>query len=337
MIEAFPGEDIPGGQTARLGLLATAAAYAGYSYTLFGEGFCSAAFDRGPELDPPATLARAEQRFTTAIDLAQQGTNDAVLNLARVGRARVRLDLAGWADKAGDGSLADARRADAAADARLVAVGFVRYAARASGDARRENMIAVHNQGEGRVSVDPRIRLLTVEGIPDPRVQAVNAGTAGNDNITALWYQTKYTSRADPIRLASWQEAQLIIAEAEGTQSAVDRINDVRARHNPPLPLFSSGDSDEIMRQVARERRAELYLEGHRLNDRLRLPARLGVPATVTCPGCFDNLAEDSLTVGLAWETGRNHRNQTYGSSTAPPTTCLPLPNVERDYNDSIP
>jgi hypothetical protein len=52
----------------------------------------------------------------------------------------------------------------------------------------------------------------------------------------------------------------------------------------------------------------------------------------VTCPNCFTDLAEDSLTIGLAWETGRNHRNQTYGRS-----TCLPVPDVERDNNDSIP
>jgi hypothetical protein len=73
-------------------------------------------------------------------------------------------------------------------------------------------------------------------------------------------------------------------------------------------------------------------LEGHRLNDRLRLRARLGVPATVSCPSCFSNAAEDRATLGLAWETGRNQKTQTYGT-----TTCLPLPDVEANSNDSIP
>ncbi|MDQ3556119.1 MAG: hypothetical protein M3409_05015, partial [Gemmatimonadota bacterium] len=52
-------------------LIATAAAYAGYAHVLFGEGFCSAAFDLGPELTPQQVFQRAEERFTRAIAAAQ--------------------------------------------------------------------------------------------------------------------------------------------------------------------------------------------------------------------------------------------------------------------------
>jgi hypothetical protein len=267
-ITSFPDSLVPGGDTAKARLLATAAAYAGYSYTLFGEGFCTAAFDGGPALSGPEVLQLAEQRFTASINIVQ--ADSSVLNMARVGRARVRLDLAGKADSAGDPALAAQKRAEAAADASLVPATFVRFASRTA---------------------------------------------------------------SSPIVVASWKEAQLIVAEAEGGQSAVQRINVLRSRF-PGLPLFASSDSLEILKQVARERRAELYLEGHRLNDRLRLRTWLGIPPTVLCPACFTNLAEDSATLGLAWETGRNHKNppQTYQT-----TTCLPLPTLETDNNDSIP
>ena len=123
--------------------------------------------------------------------------------------------------------------------------------------------------------------------------------------MTPLWFQHKYASASTPIPIASWDEAQLIIAEAEGGQSAVDQINKLRL--NVGLPLFSSTDPAVIQAQIIEERRRELYLEGHRLNDRLRFR--------------------------LPWETGRSpNKNQRYGT-----LTCLPLPDVERDNNDNIP
>src|SRR6267378_3374106 len=64
----------------------SANADAGYAYTLLGEGFCEAAVDLGPILKPPAVLAMADQRFTTALQQAQTaGAAYAdILNLALV-------------------------------------------------------------------------------------------------------------------------------------------------------------------------------------------------------------------------------------------------------------
>jgi len=271
-------------------LRATAAAYAGYAYALFGEGFCTAAFDGGPELTPPQVLALAEQRFTTAIDLAEVAGPQAILNMALVGRARVRLDL---------GDLVGA-----AADAQLVDSGFVRNATRVTGDADLENVVFVHNRARFHVSVDPRFRGLQVDGVADPRVAVVDAGRKGVDGVTPLWYQTKYTARSSPIPIASWDEAQLIIAEAEGGQTAVDRINALRGQAG--LPLFSTTDPAAIEHQILEERRRELFLEGHRLNDMLRH--------------------------NLPFDTGIGPKGKPYGT-----TTCLPLPDAERDNNDNIP
>jgi hypothetical protein len=268
------------------------AAYAGYSYAVIGEGYCEATFDVSAPLTPTEVLALAEQRFDTAIALATQTANDNILNLALVGRARVRLDLG--------------RGAEAAADAQLVAAGFVRYATYSSDTPRRENQVFSLNQGLRRATVDPRYRGLTVGGIPDPRVNVTDAGRLGEDGIVPLWLQHKYESESSPIPIASWAEAQLIIAEAEGGQSAVDRINALRGRFTPPLPAFASSDSATIMNQVREERRRELFLDGHRLGDMLRL--------------------------NLPFDSGRNLKNQSFSSM-----TCIPLPYLETLNNPNYP
>lgn len=289
LIAGFDADAVPGKQPGQDSLLATVAAYAGYAYTIFGEGFCSAAFDGGPELQPDSVLRIAEQRFTTALGHAGAAAYTAVMNMASVGRARVRLDL---------GDLVGA-----AADARLVDSAFVRYVARAAGLARQENVVYLHNWGRGYVSVDPRFRNLTVSGVADPRV-VVSAKGLGNDGLTPLWLQNKYPAASSPIPLASWNEAQLIIAEAEGGQIAVGRINALRTQAG--LPLFSSTDDAAIRQQVIEERRRQLFVEGHRLNDMLRL--------------------------NLPFDSGPYYKGGAYGN-----TTCLPLPAVERENNDSIP
>jgi starch-binding outer membrane protein, SusD/RagB family len=68
---------------------------------------------------------------------------------------------------------------------------------------------------------------------------------------------------------ASWREAQLMIAEIQGGQTAVDIINRLRSTHS--LPTFSSSDPAAIRAQVIEERRRELWLQGTRLGDMLRL------------------------------------------------------------------
>jgi hypothetical protein len=270
-------------------LQATAAAYAGYSYTLLGEGFCEMTVDVGPLLTPRQVLETAEQRFTRAMELATTANNTDILNMARVGRARVRLDL-------GKGT-------EAAADARSVPLTYVKNATYSAVNARRENQVYTYNGRQLYVSVDPRYRNLTVGGVADSRVNVRDGGRRGHDGITPLWLQQKYLSEAAPIVLASGKEAQLIIAEVEGGQSAVSIINALRARVN--LPAFSSTDAAAIRAQVREERRRELFLEGHRLNDMLR----------------FD----------LPFDVGVNHKGVPFGD-----TECLPLPSVERDQNPNI-
>lgn len=287
-VTAFPEDRVPA--PGRTTLAALAAAYAGYSYTLFGEGFCHAAFDTSRALNPSEVLAIAEQRFTTAIELAQTAGNDSIRTMALVGRARVRLDL---------GKLPQAE-----ADARLVPAKFVKNATYSNANQRRWNRVWEFNHRIRVASVSPSFRNLRVGGVLDSRVVVTDANRKGDDGLTPLWLETKYTSESSPIAIASWDEAQLIIAEAKGGQEAVSRINALRAQTNPTLPPYASSDSTAITQQVREERRRELFLEGHRLNDLLRW----GLP-----------LPRD------------DHRGRPHGAA-----TCIPLPDVERCSNPNI-
>jgi starch-binding outer membrane protein, SusD/RagB family len=284
-IEGFPDAEVANKNS----LLATAAAYAGYSYVLLGEGFCAVTVDGGPLMTQQETLARAEERFTTAIQLAQSANNNNILNMARVGRARARLVLG--------------KTAEAAADARAVPENFVLNATYSTANTRRWNRVAADFHRNFFLSVDPRFRGLTVDGQPDPRVPVLDGNRNGHDGSTRVFNQTKYRTEADPIPLATWREAQLIIAEAEGGQGAVDAINRVRAFWG--LPAFAGGSAQEIQAQVREERRRELFLQGHRLGDMLRF--------------------------NLPFDTGATHKGVTFGE-----TTCLPLPDAERLNNPNI-
>jgi hypothetical protein len=247
-------------------LIARAAAYAGYSNLLLGEGFCSGAVDGGPEIDSAEIVARAEARFGRAIEAATAAGNAELLNLARVGRARARLFL---------DQLPDAR-----ADAELVPAGFIKQAQYPATATRvNENGLSLTAtgvyMGEIDYTVDALYRDVRFAGVPDPRVGVVNAGKTNRYGLP-LWVPTKYPTNTSPIRLASWEEAQLIVAEAMvaagDLSGAVEIINALHAKVG--LPGFASTDPTEVRQQIIYERRAEFFLEGQHLADyrRLQLP-----------------------------------------------------------------
>jgi SusD family len=278
-------------------LEAKVAAYGAYAYTLLGEGFCAMKFDESTTILTPAqVLAIAEQKFTDALALADalpasDGTKSDITNLIRVGRARVRLDLG---DKTG-----------AASDAALVSPAFSLTVTRGSDANTRWNDAWYAMAELGNSSVAPQYRDLTVGGVPDPRVQVafgpdVGLGPLSFDGVTPLYVLTnKNFSRADPMRLASWVEANLIRAEAVGGQAAVDLI-DAR-RDQLSLPHYTGAtDAASIQALILDERNREFFMEGgQRFNDLLRY--------------------------GIAWKTGNDQNGVPYGT-----TTCLPLPASER-------
>src|SRR5207249_76309 len=74
------------------------------------------------------------------------------------------------------------------------------------------------------------------------------------------------------ISLATWREAQLIIAEVRGGQEAIDAMNRVRVAAG--LPNLSASEMADIPGTLVEERRRTLFSEGQRYNDMLRL----GIP-----------------------------------------------------------
>lgn len=277
-------------------LRARVAVFGAYAYTLLGEGYCAMRLDQEPGIrTPDEVLAIAETKFTEALTLVNAMTaGDArteLLNLASVGRARVRLDLG--------------NTAGAAADAALVAPGFEFFVTRSVDAQSRWNDAWYAMAESGHSSVAPEYRALTVGGVPDPRVQVatgpeIGLGEKAFDGVTDLWIVTnKNFSRADPMRLASSIEAELIRAEASGGTTAVGIINARRTQLQ--LPQYTGPtDAASIQALVLEERNRELFMEGgHRYNDLLRF--------------------------NIPWKVGNDQNGVPYGT-----TTCMPLPISER-------
>lgn len=283
-------------------MVATASAYSGYAYVLLGEGFCTLAFSSfedgnpvyGGEVQRDSAFALAEARFTTAIAEATTAGNSDILNMARVGRARARLNRG--------------RYAAAAADAALVPATYVKNATASATSSRRNNRLWAQNS---------TVSTLTSVGAPyrtlgDPRVPVVNLNRVST-TLVPLWRQDKFTAAATPIPIASGDEAQLIVAEAdvrEGTAASLTRalatINMFRARGNQ-APL-ATADQATLLAALIDQRRRELFLEGQHLGDLIR----------------FDIVPQPAE--GSAFPGGG-----TYGAQ-----KCFPLPDVERLNNPTL-
>jgi hypothetical protein len=277
-------------------LRARVAVFGAYAHIFLGEGYCAMRLDQEMQIrTPQQVLAIAEAKFDTALTLvnamAAGKLRDSLTNLVYVGRARVRLDRG---DKAG-----------AAADAALVTPGFEYFVTR-SADADSRLNDAFFAMTESRhSSVDPQYRNLMVGGVPDPRVQVDSGRGVGLprkafDGVTDLYVVTnKNFSRADPMRLASSIESELIRAEAALGATAVGIIN--ARRDTLGLPNYAGAtDSASVTTLILGERNAEFFMEGgQRFNDLLRY--------------------------NIPWKVGNDQNGNPYGT-----TTCMPLPLNER-------
>ncbi len=274
--------------------LADISLLAGYTKLMLADLFCTTAFGGdGPEYTSDETYGLAIDELTQAVDATSASA--AVRNAALVGRARAKLQLG---DEAG--ALADARQVPP--DFQFIADVY------SSNSQKEENDLWNMMFDSQRFSVGPDYRNATVPGTdtPDPRLETrLDPGNGvGSDGFTPLWQPLKYQSATSPIRLASGDEAQYIVAELVGGQEAVDIINDVRARRGI-TETFSSSDEDEILSMIFQERAHGLFLEGQRMADLERYLEVYGVNLFPTGPG--------------------------YGDQ-----TCMPLPNAERDNNPGI-
>lgn len=291
--------------TNRSKLLAQSYTYAGLSLVLLGEGMCSAAINLGPELQPAQLFAEARIRFDKAITVATAANDQATLNLARVGRARTLLDLGGSANLAA-----------AAADAALVPATFVANTSPDAINTRRQNALFIAISQSSFSTVDTSFRNVLVPGgtTQDPRVIVTDLSRNGTATGSRIFLPGKASTNASPMRIASYAEAQLIIAENAASTGdlagAASAINNARARTAgvPVYVLPVGSTSASVKAQIIEERRRELFAEGHRLGDLRRYGAPF-LPAA-----------------GATYQYGG-----VYGTQ-----TCFPLPDVERINNPTI-
>jgi hypothetical protein len=303
-VKGFPDAEVQN----KAALVATAALYAGYSYLLLGEGFCTCAVSApievltsggSAELSSADMFAVAEARFTEALT----GGDAGITNAARLGRARARLNLA----KPPGGATDAAKLAEARADAAAIPAGFVYNVPYNAATAYSQNLLFRRQKDFVLYGIAPPSRDLTFDGVLDPRTSVTNTGIRGADGSSIVWVANKYASQTAPIALAKYAEAQLIIAEIDGGQAAVTIINALHAAVS--LPPFASNDPAAILAQVIQERGREMFLEGHHFYDvrRFNLPL---IPAA-----------------GTAYPL----KGGTYGDQ-----RCWPLPDVERVNNPKL-
>lgn len=309
-LEQFTDQQVPN----RTSLMATVKTYGAYALLALGEGFCQMAIDGGPLMTPREVLQLAETRFTEAIALATAANNQDILNMARAGRARVRLDLGNFAG--------------AIADANLIPTTYVKNATRDESDVRRYNALCefVTCATNRHATVAPNYRQLTWGGVPDPRVQVTTRNQLAFDNAQIHFFPTnKHTARNTPVAIASFKEARLIVAEAAArTNDLATARQLINAMHTAAgIPAYDPGGTatqNEVIAQVIEERRREMFAEGgHRLNDHLRFA---GTPFAIPFKG----------EPGSIHPTGADATGLPYGS-----TKCFPLPTVEVVGNPNIP
>jgi hypothetical protein len=288
------------GSPNRTNLIAIAAAYAGYAYVLLGEGFCTMAVSRvnidksityGGEIQRDSVLKLALARFSEAIDAAGTANNTSIRTMAYLGRARAKLSLGDYPG--------------AKADAQQVPSAYVRLVSASDAVPRRQNRITAENSSANRsLSVGQPYRSMSDTRVP------VTATTLTSATGVVHYYQTKYATTATPLPLATYEEAQLIIAEAEiradNLVAALPILQASRTRGGQGV--FTGVTQADYLAELIDQRRRELFAESHHLGDVIRYNITL-TPAA-----------------GAAYHFGGTYASQ----------ICLPLPSAERLNNPLI-
>ncbi|OLC05196.1 MAG: hypothetical protein AUH45_01145 [Gemmatimonadetes bacterium 13_1_40CM_69_22] len=297
LLEGWTDAQVPGRDT----LIAQLEAYEGYSLVLLGEGFCSMVVSTldasrttvyGGEIQRDSVLRLAVAAFSDAITGSAATGQTAIHNMALVGRARAYTDL---------GQLALAKT-----DAQQVTSGYVRYVTASTISTRRNNRVWQENSATS----DATTLDTAYTNMNDPRVPFSDKG---RNSVTGyhLFQQLKYTQSSSPIRLASFDEARLLVAEADLAASdfvhADSLINIFRARGGQSA--ITSTNPDTVKAALVDQRRREFFLEGQHLGDEIRFGLALNPP------------------VGTAFKGGGTYASQ----------LCLPLPDVEKQNNPNFP
>ena len=294
-------------------------ALAGYTRVLFGENYCSGvplstlteggATEYGKPLTTAEMFQGAIAKFDTALAAsaivnaaASDTATRSIKYLALVGKARAQLDLGQYAD--------------AAATAQLVATPGWRYNVSSSITTSGEyNGMYTFNQNTQRLTLVDKEGINGLDFLSSGdsiRVKWVDAKETGFDNSTPLYLQQKYTTRSSPAVLASYIEAQLIVAEADYQAGnyltgALPILNALRTSAGL-TPLAAAATPAAQVDQIFRERAFWMYLTSHRLGDLRRLVRQYTRGAETVFP------------------TGAFFKGGSYG-----PDVNMPVPEVEKN------
>lgn len=238
--------------------VASMSIYSGYALVLLADNHCQIPIDGGPGMTPAETYELAEERFSTAISIADAAGDAELQRRAYIGRARARLMLGRWAE--------------AAADAQQVPDGFVFLSIHSETTQNNAFPASTLSSIRREIGVHPRYyEDVRLQG--DPRVPFVDNDELGVDGSSKFVEQRKYLTRSDDMEIASAEEARLIEAEAAVRQgdvgAAIELIDGLRSAAGLD-PYAGPGTPAAVLEQIAYERQAELFLEGQRLVDQRR-------------------------------------------------------------------
>lgn len=283
-------------------IVARASLWSGMAVLHLAEIFCEGVLHVGPPLTTAQMLDSAIVRLQLAATIAGALTGaeaTRILNTARVGLARAYLQKADYQA--------------AITTAALVPAAFVSSTVHVDDPQARgrlSNGVFIASSGTTQIVAEP------YRALGDPRVTFVDAGINAQDGRNRLFRQTKYTSFADPIRIASGLEARYIVAEAElaasgNTAPALALIDERRMAGSQPA--FTGTTPAEVLAELMDQRARDFWLEAKHLGDILRNPSAAALVPPVGSP----------------------FYKPEYGEFL--PVACLPIPFAEKANNPNIP
>lgn len=281
----------------------------GWSILLEAESFCqvvisSGLHNLGPAISSAEGMAAAITRFDAAIDAGTADGNDALVNAARVGKARAHLFRGEYAE-----AIAAATAVPAAFEYEVPRVDDP------SNRGRLGNTVWSFTLARSSLVVPPYYRALN-----DPRIEYELWLNDDGDPIKSqgndfdFYAQDKYPDWDAPLILASGLEARYIVAEAELAQGNATPATTLIADRT----VAGSADGDDIdfvadtgtLVQLLDQKARDLFLTGAHLGDwRRNLGSTPYVPPA-----------------------GSSYYATQFGDSFGD-LTCMPLPRQEVDNN----
>ncbi|HEU4564657.1 MAG TPA: RagB/SusD family nutrient uptake outer membrane protein [Gemmatimonadaceae bacterium] len=322
-------------------------AFAGYGYVELGEMFCDAPIGGSAPLTPVELWQKALPRFEEAIAIVTAAkadgntaaAGDSILNLALVGAARAALNLGdlptakSYASQVAPGFEYRAYYAEGIPPQPGLPTNPF-WNGTGSPDLARPGYNSNTSDGWNYSSAAAWVVVgETFLNLKDPRVPHTPTAVKVLSNAYGDQYlphkPKSFGGYVKPdtnvagkkggvpmtpgafIRVASWLEAQYIIAEAEqGNANTLLFVNAQRTANDQPASTATT--PQEVLLDLLDQRRREFWLDGHRLGDLRRYIKQYNI----------DQFPSGTYRGG----------SESYGS-----VTCFPIPLTERNSNPNVP